>query len=65
MLVFGCEEPGEMNDVWNCGEMAAAPGNSRGGDQPRRQPCKSKPQIIYAWAMDAPKLDLPKDVGFR
>ena len=64
MLVFGCEEPGEMEDVWNCGEMAAAaaPG---GRDLPRRQPCKSKPQIIYAWAMDAPKLELPKDVGFR
>jgi hypothetical protein len=28
-------------------------------------PCKSDSQIIYAWAKDAPTLDLPKDVGFR
>jgi len=28
-------------------------------------PCKKGPQIIYAWAKDAPQLDLPKDVGFR
>ena len=29
------------------------------------QPCRSKPQIIYAWAKDAPKLELPEDVAFR
>ena len=29
------------------------------------QPCGSGSQIIYAWAMDAPKLDLPEGVGFR
>ncbi len=29
------------------------------------QPCSSKPQILYAWAKDAPKLELPEDVGFR
>ena len=29
------------------------------------QPCGSGSQIIYAWAMDAPKLDLPDGVGFR
>ena len=29
------------------------------------QPCASGSQIIYAWAMDAPRLDLPDGVGFR
>ncbi|XP_059085874.1 peptidylglycine alpha-hydroxylating monooxygenase-like [Tigriopus californicus] len=60
MLIYGCEEPGSMDPIWNCGEMAAK--------QPgvvSEQPCKSKPNIIYAWAHEAPKLDLPKDVGFR
>jgi len=28
-------------------------------------PCGSGSQIIYAWAQNAPKLKLPKDVAFR
>ena len=28
-------------------------------------PCKTKSQIIYAWAKDAPELKLPEGVGFR
>ncbi|CAK5090260.1 unnamed protein product [Meloidogyne enterolobii] len=27
--------------------------------------CASQPDIIYAWARGAPKLNLPKGVGFR
>ncbi|XP_077862959.1 putative peptidylglycine alpha-hydroxylating monooxygenase 1 [Saccoglossus kowalevskii] len=27
--------------------------------------CESGQTILYAWAMDAPKLALPKDVGFK
>lgn len=63
MLIYGCEEPGSESEVWNCGEMAMTADD--GGKVERSQPCKSKPNIIYAWAMDAPELHLPKDVGFR
>jgi len=60
MLIYGCEEPGSKKSTWNCGEMAVkAPGMET------HQPCGSGSQIIYAWAMDAPKLDLPEGVGFR
>lgn len=27
--------------------------------------CQDGSSIIYAWAMDAPELRLPKDVGFK
>merc|ERR1719427_141237 len=60
MLVFGCEEPGSMMPTWNCGEMTTKqPGLES------HQPCESGSQIIYAWAMDAPELNLPEGVGFR
>lgn len=28
-------------------------------------PCSEGSQIIYAWARDAPKLELPEGVGFK
>jgi len=60
MLIYGCEEPGSEAPVWNCGEMSVTePGLSTS------QPCMSGPQVIYAWGMDAPELQLPDDVGFR
>jgi peptidylglycine monooxygenase len=59
ILLFGCEEPGSDDPVWDCGEMSAA------GSQYRRAPtCATQPQILYAWGRGAPKLELPKDVGF-
>ncbi|XP_055317707.1 peptidylglycine alpha-hydroxylating monooxygenase [Sitodiplosis mosellana] len=64
MLLYGCGEPGTVNHVWNCGEMAA-----RGEDDTHEvaSPCAqgSHSQIIYAWARDAPKLELPEGVGFK
>ncbi len=60
MLVYGCDEPGTEEPVWNCGEMMA-----KEGEEPGVAPCKSGPQIVYAWAMNAPQLDLPEGVGFR
>ena len=47
--------------TWNCGEMATPePGLET------RPVCGSgTSQIIYAWAMDAPALELPDGVGFR
>ena len=58
ILLFGCAEPGG-EDVWNCGEMARS---QSGEKQYEHGPvCKgSKQSIVYAWAMDAPKLVLPK-----
>merc|ERR1711971_1521134 len=60
MLIYGCEEPGAESPTWNCGEMAVKePGMGSA------QPCSKGSQIIYAWAMDAKSLELPKGVGFR
>jgi len=60
MLIYGCEEPGSADPVWNCGEMAVKqPGMESSS------PCASGDQIIYAWGMDAPELHLPEGVGFR
>ncbi|KAF4526790.1 hypothetical protein B566_EDAN015586 [Ephemera danica] len=61
MLLFGCKTPGSQAPVWNCGEMSKAPTP----DLKSASPCGSGTQIIYAWALDAPRLSLPDDVGFR
>ena len=29
------------------------------------KPCGSGQQVVYAWAKNAPELELPEDVGFR
>ena len=48
--------------MWDCGEMAAhEPGLE---SRPVCGPGTS-PSILYAWAMDAPALKLPPQVGFR
>lgn len=60
MLLFGCEGPGSDEEVWDCGEMS-----SEKGRYLRSPVCTSQPEIIYAWARDAPALELPKGVGFR
>ncbi|CAB3407921.1 unnamed protein product [Caenorhabditis bovis] len=60
ILLFGCEEPGSDEPVWDCGEMSKPMDG-----MPRAPTCGSKPAILYAWAHDAPPLKLPKDVGFR
>ncbi|XP_011643790.1 peptidylglycine alpha-hydroxylating monooxygenase [Pogonomyrmex barbatus] len=60
MLIYGCTEPGSSKPVWNCGEMATA---ERTVDT--FPACKEGTQIIYAWARDAPELDLPEGVGFK
>ena len=51
---------GSLDPVWNCGEMAA-----KEPDLTAWQPCSSKPQIVYAWAKDAPDLEMPEGVAFR
>ncbi|XP_037945702.1 peptidylglycine alpha-hydroxylating monooxygenase [Teleopsis dalmanni] len=61
MLLYGCEEPGSIKPVWNCGEM------SKKNAEEAVSPCGSHghSQILYAWARDAPKLELPEGVGFK
>lgn len=62
ILVFACSEVGD-EDIWNCGEM-----NTKvdGEQQYKTGPvCRNKQSIVYAWALDAPKLTLPKDVAFK
>lgn len=65
ILIYGCLEPGYRERdtpraVWDCGEMA-----SSGSEFPRGPTCQTGSQIIYAWARDAPPLQLPKGVGFK
>jgi len=60
ILLYGCEQPGSEEPVWDCGEMSGAQGSFS-----RSPICKGTPNIIYAWAMGAPELALPKGVGFR
>jgi len=63
VLLFGCEAPGSEDVVWNCGEMTH---NGHSQESEKRSPtCSNQPNILYAWAHDAPKLELPKGVGFR
>lgn len=59
MLLYGCQLPGSSQEVWNCGEMV------RDSEEDQHNPCKTGSQIIYAWARDAPKLNLPENVGFK
>ncbi|XP_052796363.1 peptidylglycine alpha-hydroxylating monooxygenase-like isoform X2 [Mya arenaria] len=59
ILLYGCEVPGS-NSVWNCGEMHASGSGYKTGPV-----CAQGARILYAWAMDAPALSLPEDVGFK
>lgn len=63
MLLYGCGMPGSESAVWNCGEMT----KNDDGKEETGSPCAngSPSQIIYAWARDAPKLELPEGVGFK
>lgn len=63
MLLYGCEEPGRMDMVWDCSEMSQPMGTK--SDFVKGSVCSKGAQVIYAWASDAPKLVLPPDVGFK
>lgn len=61
ILVYGCSMPGTDEEVWECGEMA-----NEGTKEYRMGPvCADGAQIIYAWAHEAPELNLPEGVGFK
>lgn len=61
ILLFGCNEKSN-EDLWDCGEMSSKNKHKQYKHGPV---CKGKQSIIYAWAMDAPELILPKDVAFK
>uniref|UniRef100_A0A2I9LP74 peptidylglycine monooxygenase n=1 Tax=Centruroides hentzi TaxID=88313 RepID=A0A2I9LP74_9SCOR len=65
ILIYGCLEPGYVQRdtprfVWNCGEMAGSK-----SEYISAPTCASGSQVIYAWARDAPPLNLPDGVGFK
>jgi len=64
ILLFGCKEPGSNKKIWNCGEMAY-PDDDSAQNYENGPTCASGSSIIYAWAMDADKTELPKDVAFK
>ena len=49
-----------LNYSFSCGEME----NGLTGTK-NASPCKNGQKILYAWAKNAPKLDLPEGVGFK
>ncbi|CAL1535410.1 unnamed protein product [Lymnaea stagnalis] len=60
ILLYGCLEPGGAEDeIWNCGEMSTSNKNYRTSSI-----CQTGTSIIYAWAMEAPRLTLPPEVSF-
>ena len=54
------QDPGQKEELFSCGEM----GRRLEGTK-QAAPCARGQQILYAWAMNAPKLELPRDVGFK
>jgi len=64
ILLYGCSEPGSDKKIWNCGEMANSDDDT--SQEYQTGPvCASGSTIVYAWAMDADKTELPKDVAFK
>ena len=53
MLLFGCKEPGQRETLFSCGEMGRILEGTK-----QAAPCRSGQQTLYAWAKNAPKLDL-------
>ncbi|XP_078590499.1 peptidylglycine alpha-hydroxylating monooxygenase-like [Branchiostoma floridae x Branchiostoma japonicum] len=59
MMLYGCEEPGSTDEMWNCEE-------TRGGGRVCADGAgQDSRQVVYAWALDAPAFSMPEDVGFR
>lgn len=61
ILLFACMDTID-EDVWNCGEMAASTEDAQYKSGPV---CTGRQSIVFAWALDAPKLVLPQDVAFK
>jgi peptidylglycine monooxygenase len=61
VLIYGCTVPGSAHSVWDCGEMHTSSQSFETAPVCGSESAK----IIYAWAMDAPELHLPANVGFK
>lgn len=62
MIIYGCRDPGRKEAIYNCGGMYLQKEEKY---PTSAQPCGSGQQVVYAWAKNAPELDLPEGVGFR
>jgi peptidylglycine monooxygenase len=60
IIIYGCQQPGSDEDVWNCGEMAGTDESYESAPV-----CASGNTILYAWGRNAPQLRLPDGVGFK
>lgn len=65
MLLYGCAFPGFVERdtprvIWDCSEMAMDQDSGSDPGLVKGQVCQGNPEIIYAWAMDAPALQLPR-----
>lgn len=61
MILYGCKTPGKFDPLYNCGAMSV----KQKGLASSIEPCGLGSSIMYAWAQNAPKFHLPKDVAFR
>nr|AAG44250.1 peptidylglycine alpha-amidating monooxygenase [Calliactis parasitica] len=50
MLLFGCNQPGSKESIWDCGSSSE---------------CNGDNNILFAWANGATAKNLPKGVGFK
>lgn len=71
MLLYGCESPGiyqrdSPNFVWDCSGMHSVNEEVDQAATFEAGPvCRGRQQILYGWALDAPALKLPENVGFK
>ena len=74
ILIYGCSLPGKLmrdtpNYSWECGEMSLASGGIGFKESPYEDGSvcapSSKSTIIFGWALDAPAIELPPQVGFK
>lgn len=72
ILIYGCARPGRFlrdtpDYVWECGEMNAQDDNSIAASPYEKGPiCAVGDEIIlFGWALDAPAITLPPNVGFK
>ncbi|MCP9260924.1 Protein CBR-PGHM-1 [Dirofilaria immitis] len=56
MLLFGCDQPGSDEAIWDCGDMTTAGLNFQ-----RASICVGQPSVLYGWGRDAPELYLPEE----
>lgn len=61
ILLYGCAGVSD-EETWDCGEMSST---TAGSEYKTGPVCKGGSNIVFAWALDAPKLHLPDNVAFK